>query len=92
MGGDAARIVWLGATQISHTTAGTLVLIERLMGVYTLVILSAIAARFGHLTPVLENLIWLFILGSLVSLLGLYSIYRFTRGPQPRFAFVNEIN
>lgn len=91
MGGDAARVIWLAGGGVTHTAALTLIVIERLLGVYSLVIVSIAASWIAQLPRVLEQMIHLAAGAALLALIVLYVLYRATRTIRPASAVLNEV-
>lgn len=80
IGGDAVRIFMLGRSGLARSKAATYIFSERLMGLYSL-ILIAVAAGFTVVVHDDANLLGLALVGlSLLSLAVIYMLMHITRG------------
>jgi glycosyltransferase 2 family protein len=68
IGGDAMRVLWLAKTNVTPSAAFSLIVIERVMGVASLILLSALAQCWVELAREIEVLVTVALLATIIGL------------------------
>ncbi len=90
IGGDALRVIWLAKAAVSPSTAFSLVVIERVMGVCSLVLLSVLAQCWFELPRTIELFVTLAVVLTVLSLLAVALAYRYWRPRPINIRWVND--